>query len=52
MSRYAFAEPMKSKSQEESLRAFELIVGALKRLSYNIGTVDSDLESSFRGGDF
>jgi len=52
LSRYAFAEPMTSKSQEESLRAFEFIAVKVMELGYTIGTVDSDQESAFRGREF
>jgi len=52
LSRYAFAEPMKSKSQEESLRAFEVIAVKVMKLGFTIGIVDSDMESAFRGKEF
>jgi len=52
LSRYAFAEPMKSKSQEESLRAFEIIAVKVMELGFTIGVVDSDMESAFRGKEF
>jgi len=52
LSRYAFAEPMKSKSQEESLRVFEIIAVKVMELGFTIGTVDSDMESAFRGKEF
>jgi len=52
LSRYAFADPMTRKSQEESLRAFEVIAVKVMELSFTIGTVDSDMESAFRGREF
>jgi len=52
LSRFALAVPMRSKSQEDSLRAFESIVESVKKMGYRIVTVDSDQESAFCGADF
>ena len=49
--RYAFAEPMKSKSLAECLRAFKIILAKIPG-KFQITRLDSDKEAAFRAHEF
>ena len=55
LSRFAYAIPMKSKSEAECLRAFRVVLGSLQNdfhVAYHIRRLDSDVESAFRSRAF